>query len=257
MKRTPFDVLPLCPLSCGSMLASTRGESGAVVVVKATFSLLHERSAWPIAPAPLVEVDAHAPNGSLIAPSDFVPFLPSCGVLLSGAAHAPGGAPVRAMAVRLAIFRDARPLLDKMLHVFGPATAESPSPSSFTTMPITYERAYGGPGVARNPIGVSADRKGPLASIASPESRERPAGFGPIAREWSPRRDALKGYREADGRVEVPDAMPWAALHAAPEDQRIDFLRGDEWIVLDGLHELAPSGADAAPARPRRSEVRR
>jgi hypothetical protein len=30
--------------------------------------------------------------------------------------------------------------------------------------------------------------------------------------------------------------MPWAYYQAAPPDQQIEYLRGDEWLVLDGLH---------------------
>ena len=40
--------------------------------------------------------------------------------------------------------------------------------------------------------------------------------------------------------VEIPDDFDWRYFQDAPPDQQIDALRGDEWIVLDGLHPTLP-----------------
>ena len=40
--------------------------------------------------------------------------------------------------------------------------------------------------------------------------------------------------------AEIPEAMPWEYFQAAPPDQRIEPLRGGEWLVLDGLHPTRP-----------------
>jgi len=33
---------------------------------------------------------------------------------------------------------------------------------------------------------------------------------------------------------ELPGDFGWAYFNAAPEDQRIDFLHGDEWVGFEG-----------------------
>ena len=38
-----------------------------------------------------------------------------------------------------------------------------------------------------------------------------------------------------------PDGFDWTYFQAAPEDQRIEHPRGDEWIVLEGLLPGLPS----------------
>ncbi len=38
----------------------------------------------------------------------------------------------------------------------------------------------------------------------------------------------------------VPEGLDFRFFHAAPVDQQVDFLRGDEWIVLDGVHPVLP-----------------
>ena len=64
-----------------------------------------------------------------------------------------------------------------------------------------------------------------------------------MARHWGPRRRLLGGVdpRALDlPSPEIPPGFDWAWFHAAPADQRIDALHGDEWIVLDGLHPSLP-----------------
>jgi hypothetical protein len=39
-----------------------------------------------------------------------------------------------------------------------------------------------------------------------------------------------------DGIADYPDDFNWKYFQAAPRDQRIADLRGDEWIMLEGLH---------------------
>jgi hypothetical protein len=67
-------------------------------------------------------------------------------------------------------------------------------------------------------------------------------GFGPIAASW-PARERLAG---SGGRAaleaeipEVPADLDWAFFQAAPADQRVAFLHGHEWILLDGVHPEA------------------
>src|SRR5262249_48066473 len=139
---------------------------------------------------------------SVEAATDLAPYLPRCDVTLTGHAHAPGGC--SASSVRLALYRGTRPLLHKTLHVYGDRAGRS-VPQPFTRMPLVYERAFGGPGIAGNPVGSE------LPNIVSPADPAKPAGFGPISRFWPARRRLLG---KLDRRVleapiaEIPDAVP-------------------------------------------------
>src|SRR6185437_14527398 len=67
--------------------------------------------------------------------------------------------------------------------------------------------------------------------------------FGPIGARW-PARARLLGGAEPPALdrdvVEIPDGFDWRWFHAAPADQQVSFLTGDEWIALDGMHPSQP-----------------
>jgi hypothetical protein len=93
-------------------------------------------------------------------------------------------------------------------------------------MPLVYERACA-----------------PRPNLFDPRAPGKPAGFGPIPPEW-PDRARLLGAtdrRVLDAPIlDIPDVFDWSYFQVAPPDQQIDALRGDEWIVLDGLHPTLP-----------------
>src|SRR5205807_381472 len=93
-----------------------------------------------------------------------------------------------------------------------------------------------------NPVGVGADGAA-LPNVVDPADPRRPAGFGPISRAW-PARKKLAGAgrrRMLEQRIaEIGDGFPWDYLQAAPPDQQIELLRGDEWIAVDGMHPSLP-----------------
>jgi hypothetical protein len=70
-------------------------------------------------------------------------------------------------------------------------------------------------------------------------SEQVPAGFGPIASFWSPRRERGGTYDEAwlkRRKPLLPDDYSDQHLLCAPEDQRpAQHLRGDERILLTNL----------------------
>jgi hypothetical protein len=146
-------------------------------------------------------------------------------VLFTGHAHAPPPGRATAAMVRLVVFTHERTFLDRTLRVEDRA--------SFDRLPLVYERALGGMSVPDNPLGVAAP------SIVDPQAPDRPAGFGPISRAW-PVRKALLGStprKVLDGDVaDIPDGFDWSYYQAAPAEQRLDDLAGDEWILLAGLH---------------------
>jgi len=115
--------------------------------------------------------------------------------------------------------------------------------NGFTEMPITYENAYGGIGWPDNPLGAGALAGTGEPTVFDPFDDRRHAGFGPIGVIWAARKKLLGGLSrrvlDAD-LVELPDDFDFAYFQSAPPDQRVPFLRGDEWIVMDGLHPTVP-----------------
>jgi hypothetical protein len=153
--------------------------------------------------------------------------------------------------------------IHKALIVFGPRvfyqgaaglTVSGARP--FVHHPITYEWAYGGTGVRapdprrqrmdlRNPVGKGVANSPaelvdqPAYRIEYPGSNPRragPAGFGPIAGHWSPRRELAGTYDELWERTRRPllasDYDDRFTL-CSPADQRPpQHLRGGELVEL-------------------------
>ncbi|MDI1437640.1 DUF2169 family type VI secretion system accessory protein, partial [Polyangium sorediatum] len=238
----PIPVSALKPVACGSTLWRSGGVLRATIFLKLTVSLTHERTAWPTTALDLIREEKNRdkhPAASVVEALETAPYLPSAGVLLSGHAYAPGGRPVPALSARLAIFRE-RGLLDKTIHVFGDRAANAPqAPRPFDRMPLLYERAAL---TDDNPVGVPPSAP-TLPNLVDPRGPTRAAGFGPYGRYWPHRRRLLGNVdrKRLDGVVaEIPDGFDFRWFNPAPPDQQIEFLRGEEWIVLDGMHPTLP-----------------
>jgi uncharacterized protein YjbI with pentapeptide repeats len=241
----PVEVVALTPISCGSVLWRTGGGLRLTVIVKATFGLVHEGAARLIAPVELTRKDRHhdkLPSRSLEAPHDLAPYLARAGVVLTGHAHAPAGRPVPAMSVRLMVSRG-QPVLDRTVHVFGDRKVADPwHPQPFQRMPLVYERAFGGVGVDENPVGVGADGAA-LPNLVDPSDPRKPAAFGAIPRFWPARKRLADAGRRRLLEQPIPEIggdFPWAYLQAAPPEQQVELLGGDEWITVDGMHPSLP-----------------
>jgi hypothetical protein len=209
-------------------------------------------------------------QSSLLYESDLVHTKPTTDILLHGHAYAPGGRPTAQLDATLKIAG-----LSKTLRVFGDRTwakgLRGPAltdPTPFVKMPLTYERSYGGndpkvddPQVPsserRNPVGrgfalapdhlagrPAANVEDPGALITSWRQRPRPSGFGPIARDWSPRLEYAGTYDAAwdqQRRPLLPLDFQDRYYQCAPEDQQAPgYLRGGEAVEL---HHLTPEGA--------------
>src|SRR5262249_5589457 len=64
------------------------------------------------------------------------------------------------------------------------------------------------------------------------------SGMGPISGEWPIRGRLVGDYPRERLRgpiLDIPDPFDWTYFHAAPLDQRIPLLRGDEWVGIWGL----------------------
>ena len=158
---------------------------------------------------------------------------------LAGSCHPPGGKPVPASAVSFQIGK-----VSKALAVIGDRAWSKVgvlgAPKPFTSMPLCYERSFGGPGNDANPLGSPAPNiENPRELITSPRSNPKPVGAFPIPPEWKRRRSgrALRQEVATQRWPYFPEDFDGSFFNAAPEDQWIEgFWRGDEEIVLQNLH---------------------
>lgn len=252
-----------------TILRDGSGREVWVVAVKATFAVQPDGTCVPagkqkpVLRAPLFAERDGAPL--LLADADLGQPKPATDVIVHGSAHAPEGKPVPEMEVSMAVGS-----LRKSLLVTGDRRWEGrlrptlSAPQPFVSMPLTYERAFGGlaphsaPPVRdpRNPVGrgfvtqarhafgeLAPNIEHPGERLLRADQRPPPAGFGPIAPSWTPRVE-LAGTHDD---VWLKQRHPLAPLDVHPEfyccapaDQRIaGHLRGGEPVVL---RHLTPEG---------------
>ncbi|MEQ1829364.1 MAG: DUF2169 domain-containing protein [Pirellula sp.] len=182
-------------------------------------------------------------------------------VLLNAKAYAPPGRERNEIEVGFQVGDLKKTLLvsgeRKWQRTLGVSVPGEPQPLS--SMPITYERSFGGPVKENtpkslyafsdsNPIGVGIDTSdgAPLPNIRYPGTRadapspnKPPAGFGAISSAWSSRRLLAGTYDDKWQRERqplLPDDFRDEFFYSAPEDQRVaGFLRGGEKVALVNL----------------------
>ncbi|MFO0760468.1 MAG: DUF2169 domain-containing protein [Byssovorax sp.] len=252
--KWPVQIASLGPSSAGTMLWRRGGQLHLTVLVKVTFGLAPGGIMAPVDPIEIRRVELHHgdnPTRSIRAPSELWPFLPGAEVLFTGHAHCPEGQEEQVLPVRLSLLRNRKIVLDKTLLVFGdrtpPARGEAPpEPQPFQRMPLVYERAYGGIGSPDNPHGVGYGSKPgkKMPNIVHPtKGPEQMAGLGPISCFVPARKRLLHGHprKLLEGRIaELPDEVDPTYFHAAPEDQRLPRIFGDELIALEHLNAALP-----------------
>lgn len=184
------------------------------------------------------------PAGECLAASDFAWWKPRADLLLRGTCHVPEGKPVGVCGVRFAVGK-----WSKTLAVYGPRNWQSSGDSvglagPFTTFPLSYRASFGGPGRPENPVGVGFGGEilprieGAQAAMKSRTDTPPPAGFGPLNPTWLPRRGKLGTYTDGYRKERwpgFPTDFDWSFFNAAPEDQQVPFLEGDEILVLENL----------------------
>jgi hypothetical protein len=203
---------------------------------------------------------------SIRVPSDVSLMKPGTDVLLLGHAYAPGGRPTPQMDVSLKVGP-----LRKRIRVFGDRMwrtglgFSSTRPSPFDTMPLVWERAYGGTDPAdetsadmRNPVGLgfsapeAEDPDGefwlpnledPSNLISGLRASPPPACFAPVAAHWEPRRSFAGTYDEQWQQERAPylplDFDPRFFQLAPPGLVATDYLSGGELVEIEGA---SPSG---------------
>ncbi|MGK3990535.1 DUF2169 domain-containing protein [Sorangium sp. So ce136] len=228
-------VTPLGAATAAAVSWRFKGELRVTAIVKATFAFANDTVMPRVAPQEIIrgEID-HGAMRSVRFTTDMAPRLLQADVLWTGHAHAPHGRPVETLPVRLGLFSSSGwTLLDKTLMVR--------KRGGFVRLPVDYEHAYGGFGFPGNPFGIGYAEGEP--NILDPRDAKRVASFGPISQAMPARRRLLGATPRAlleREIAEIPDDLCWEYFQAAPPDQRTPFLRGDEWIVMDGLHPSAP-----------------
>lgn len=252
--RTPFDVKIHVQLDA-------EGQEVTVAMLSASFTADAD-GRLGVAERQLPVTFADVPRGdparsSLLHDADIAPFKPVAEVVLEATAHAPGGRPAPRVDVGLQVGA-----VRKMLAVTGDRLRHLGAlsePRAFVGMPLSWERAFGGStgeGAEvdqRNPVGVghagarSADPAvltevpnltRPDQPVHRPEDRPDPAGFGPVARGWRPRRDFGGTYDDAwlAGQWPLPPRDLDPRHHqAAPLDQQSDSIRPGATVVLVNL----------------------
>ena len=235
----PVAVFAVGDAAVGTTLWRAQGQLHVTVVVKATLSMRDGKRMSLVAPRPLARADLHfdsAPSRSVQIPSDLAPYLARTDVVLYGSAYPADGAPAKLSTVRLAVHRGDKALLDKSLYIYGPREKWEHEPKAFNRMPIDYEHAYGAPGEGSNPVGVGAGGEG-VPNIIDTKRPNRPAGLGAIAASW-PVRHVLATHvaTSASGIAEIGEGLDWSYFQAAPRDQRVAYLTGDEWVSFAGAH---------------------
>ncbi len=259
-----------------------RGRTFLTAIVKATYEIVPDGTMKLVTPTDVVPVDRPRPSyssalSSVARSSDTALFLSTPEVLLDAEAFAAPGQSVTSTTVRVLLQRTdpapGRTVLDKRLDIVGdrrgPLQADPPTPAAFRSMPIIYERAFGGPSHPDNPVGVgmvaSEDGMATFPNILPPRSstasdplgdatlRPRDSGlqflpvtpgFGPLSAVWPIRRKRVRPEileRLNDDVVVLPDDFDGGYFQSAPLDQYVDKLVGGELLTLLNLHPELPS----------------
>ena len=232
------------------------------MVVKASYRLVPGQ---PLAPLPTQipfrgdEWIGDDFQGALHHGTDIVAWKPQTDLVFRAVCHPPAGEPVTACEAGFAVgdwHKVVRVVGDRTWKVglFGRTPGE---PHPFTSMPLDWEHAYGGPGYEDNPAGkgyradLLPNVENPAAPLRSYGERIQPVGFLPCNRMWKQR---MKKMGTADGtylkkRFPLPpEDFDWTYFNEAPNDQQLKHpLRGDEELRFQNVHPAAAAWSVRLP----------
>ena len=251
------------------------GRESVVVAIKGTFTLPTDGAEPQLADEQVDLVLADEFTGapgfsSTVYECDYAPEKPFCDVLLNGSAYAPNGRPSTRVTVELSFASRTKRLDVHGDRVWeqGALTMGPSKPEPFVSMPITYDRAFGGSDVdpgdpehskayAANPVGVGyypLSRGSALIGKPLPNTSEvgkrvdgvegsyAPISLGPIGRVFPPR-PSFAGTYDQNWQDNVFPFLPAdfdsRYFQVAPPDQQFPHPKGGEQIALTNL---TPSG---------------
>lgn len=248
------------------------GRESLVVVVKGTFRFPDKPDQEPVLAeeqVPLVMADTFEGEPGFSPPvyeSEFAPKKLKCDVLLNGSAYAPDGRPTKRVTVSLQVgdWRKSFVVVGNRTWKKGWFGVSSTRPEAFTSMPISYGKAFGGTDTSQenpqkhkfvlvNPVGrgfhhylsgklinakplPNTEEEG--RSVRKPDGEYRPMAFGAIGRNWDPRYKLAGTYDQnwIDNIFPfLPPDFQAAYYQAAPVDQQIPHLRVGETVTLTNL----------------------
>jgi hypothetical protein len=248
------------------------GRERLVIVVKGTFIIPSRGGVAQMADEhdELVYADTFTGKpgfSAVVHECDFAPFKPRCDVLLVGSAHAPHGQRVAALSVGLRVGSVTKgfEVIGDRHWTAGVVGISASSPKPFGSMPISYDRAFGGPGEASsdnpavtnayalNPVGVGYFKRArdadvfakPLPNtqqvndaVGSPTGTYQPMAFGPIGRNFASRVKLAGTYDQAwlDNVFPfLPADFKVDYYQSAPPDQQMPYPVGGEMVQLLNL----------------------
>jgi len=178
-----------------------------------------------------------AAEGAVLHPSDLAPYKLNAEVLVTGSCHVPGHALVTECTAAVKVGQ-----WSKGLKVVGRRTSSS-KPIPFSSMPLDWTHAYGGPGDPDNPVGkgrVGSELPN-LLPVGSGAGTQRVVNLGAVSPRWPLRAAKLgKNYGPVWQKTRAPwpsDDFDWTHYHSAlPDQQLTGYLRGDELVTLTNLH---------------------
>jgi uncharacterized protein YjbI with pentapeptide repeats len=237
------------------------------IVVKGTCDIVANGPAVLRAEGEFPIGDLHVdddPEKSLAHGSDLAIFKTKADVTLTGSAYAPpsAGGSTPAMQVEFhfgvgakGFVRRAAVLGDRYWQKALLAIAPT-APESFETMPLTWERAFGGPAFEANPNGAGhkgqAGKDGvsrlpnledPAHLVRSPGDAVAPVCFAPVAMLWKERWSKLGTYDRRWFKQRwpyFPEDFDWAFFQIAPRPQQLAYLTGDEVFTVIGMRPDMP-----------------
>lgn len=246
VNETPVAVAPLVTMD-------GPGRCRLTLILKGTYTLVPGAVAVPASEPLLPTGDERYPDdeegtGSLRYASDFVPHKPRADLLLVGTCYPPRGTPVPSCRVTFGVGGTRKTLLatgDRTWRSLGGVAVGATDPQPFASMPLRYERAFGGRGFALNPVGRGFDER-PLPNLEDPRhivvsaaDRPHPAGFGPLPLTWPQRLSKAGTYDDAwltKGWPGFPTDFDEGFFNAAPADLQAVRLEGDEELFFENLH---------------------
>ena len=234
------------------------------LIVKATFNISAQLTLTD-EQLPPVESDVYWTDpgkSSIKYASDFHIGKPATDIIMLGHACAPGKQEVRQLDVNLSVGQ-----ISKTIRVYGNRQwldGSITTPASFNTMPMVYEKAYGGLHMVngqlaesdtRNPVGrgFAGSRKieemngVPLPNLEDPEhliqaptDEPAPACFGACAPNWKPRAEYAGTYDEQWQTMRAPylpldfDKRFLNVSH--PDLIYPGYLKGGEAVQINHMH---------------------